>query len=93
MNRILRALPEWRRRPAEPSHDASTLTGSADRTGSLDSLDELDRLVANRRLARAIAKLLWQYEVSRIAAEARSWSRSPAGETDESRATSEGRRD
>jgi hypothetical protein len=41
------------------------LTGADDGQGSLDSLDELDRRLANRPLARIIARFVWDYAANR----------------------------
>lgn len=58
---------------------ASKLTGEEGQRRSLDSLGDLDRLIASRPVARVIARMLFEHE-RRLAGEAGTPTRSGRGD-------------
>lgn len=71
-----------RGRPARTpaaAEQAPSLTTAAARRGSLDPLDEVDRLTANRAVARTVARMLFDHEQQRAAGRLRPPSAAESG--------------
>jgi hypothetical protein len=61
---------------APVAHLKDVLTSEAKDRSSLESSDKVDRLVANRAIARIVARMLWEHERRAAAVRMRSSRRS-----------------